>query len=725
MTTSALSRRVFLKVSATAAGGALFSFSLPARGQNATGSGQAAETAPQVTAFLRIDPDGGIVFLNPFIEMGQGTYTAIPQIVAEELDAPLTAFKVEQAPHGDPFKVLDFGMPIRFTGGSLSVRASFQTMRQVGAGARAMLLAAAAEEMEVPVAELRTERAEVIHDASGRRIAYGALAAAAARQTPPEDPPLKDPARFTLIGTSAKRTDSLAKATGRAEFGIDVRVDGMLYAAIRHAPVLGGRVAEIDTASLDGLPGAPRAVDLGDAVAVVADSFWRAEKAADTVAVRWEDGPGKTLETEALAESLQARLDETGIEAEAEGDAPAALAEAATTLSADYLQPFLAHATLEPQNCTAWVRADGVEIWAPNQGADFVAGMAAQITGQPLDAVTVHTPYLGGGFGRRFVIDYVAQALRVSMAVDAPVKLVWSREQDTRHDHFRPMAALRMRGGLDASGRPVALHVTTVTDGPAARIMPALVQPNGLDPTSVEGLVKQPYAVGARRTDMVKAGYDLVPVGFWRSVGAALNAFPYESFIDEMAHAADVDPLDYRLALLEPSSNEHALLEIVRDMAQYRPGVYGEAGARRAMGVAQHESFGSLVAQVAEVSVVSGRPQVHRVWAAIDLGQVVNPDIVHAQVMGGTLQGLSAAMHEEVAIEGGRVVPGNFDRYPLLAPADAPEVVSRVVTSDRPMGGVGEPATAPIAAAVANALFKLTGQRVRRLPFDRTRFEEA
>lgn len=726
MTIHQPSRRAFLKVSATAAGGALFAFTLPAplRAQNATGSGRAAD-AIEVTAFLRIEPDGRIVFLNPFIEMGQGTYTAIPQIVAEELDAPLSAFTVEQAPHGDAYKVMNFGEPIRFTGGSLSVAASYETMRKAGATARAMLLAAAAQELGVPVAELRTADAAVHHDPSGRSLGYGALAPLTVGATPPETIALKDPKDFTLIGTDAPRTDSLAKATGTAQFGVDVRIDGMLYAAIAHPPTLGGRATAFDAASISRLPGNPQAFAVGDAVAVVADSWWRAKKALEAMEIDWDAGPYTALSTEGLVLSALSRLDAAEIEAEAEGDAAGALAGAAKRITADYVQPFLAHATMEPQNCTAHVRADACEVWSPNQGADFVAMTAAQITGLPLDAITVHTPYLGGGFGRRFVLDFTAQAVTLSKLTGRPVKLVWTREEDLRNDPYRPMAAIRMRGGLDAQGRPVALHVTTVTEGPASRLMPGLLRADGLDPTAVEGLVKQPYAIANRRTDFVKGGFPMVPVGFWRSVGGALNAFPYESFMDELADAAGVDPVEFRLSLLEPGSNEHALLTRVTAMAAYRPGAFEVDGERRALGAAMHESFGSLVAEIAEVSLRDGRPKVHRVWAAIDLGKVVNPAIVRAQVMSAVNYGLSAALHEEVSIEGGKVVKGNFDAYSILTPDEAPDVIVDVVTSDRAMGGVGEPGTPPIAAAVCNALFKLTGQRIRRLPLDRHAFRDA
>ncbi len=715
-------RRAFLTVTAAATGGALFGF--PLRAQNATGSGTAAQ-AVEVTAFLRIDPDGAITFLNPFIEMGQGTYTAIPQIVAEELDAPLSAFRVEQAPHGDAFKVFDFGMPLRFTGGSLSVRGSYDTMRRVGATARAMLIEAAAGEWGVPAAELTTEAGTVRHGASGRTAGYGALAALTVGRAVPGDVALKDPAAFALIGTDAPRTDSLAKATGTALFGVDVQVEGMRFAAIAHPPTLGGRATGFDAPGIARLPGSPRAHAVNGSVAVTADSWWRAKSALEAMEIDWEAGPNLSLDSESLAQALAGRLDEAEIVAEAEGDAPAALDGAETRIEADYLQPFLAHATMEPQTCTADVRPDGCEIWGPNQGADFVAMTAAAVTGLPLEAIRVHTTFLGGGFGRRFDLDFVTQAVALSKAEGRPVKLVWSREEDLRNDPYRPMAAVRLRAGLGADGMPVALHVTTVTDGPAERMMPGLLREDGLDPTAVEGLVAQPYAIANRRTDFVKADYPMIRVGFWRSVGAALNAFPYESFVDEMAHAAGRDPLDYRLALLADRPHERAALGRAAAMADYRPGAYEAGGARRAMGVALHESFGSIVAEVAEVSLQGGRPTVHRIWAAIDLGKVVNPAIVRAQIMGGAIHGLSAALHEEVAIEGGRIVKGNFDAYPILGPDEAPEVEVEIIESDRPMGGVGEPGTAPVAAAVCNALFKLTGQRIRRLPLDRHRFREA
>ncbi|MGF1563426.1 MAG: molybdopterin cofactor-binding domain-containing protein [Geminicoccaceae bacterium] len=728
MTIQTPSRRAFLKASATAAGGVLFSFALPqaVRAHVAhTGIAGRNPDAAEITAFLRIEPDNTITFLNPFIEMGEGTYTAIPQIVAEELDASMEQFVIEQAPHGAVYQILDFGgQPIRFTGGSYSVRGSYMTMRQVGAGARAMLIEAAAQRFGVEAGELTTDAGTVLHEASGQKATYGELAGDVAGLTPPDEVSLKDPADFTLIGQSIKRTDSLAKSTGKAWFGIDTRLDGMVYAAVRHCPTLGGSLASVNAASIEGMPGNPQVVELESAVVVVADSYWRAKSAVEALEVTWDDGPGADISSEALVEEVLGRVDEAGIEAENEGDAAAALAEADSALEAVYVQPFLAHATMEPMNCAAWVQADRCDVWAPNQGADFVAMTASGITGLGMDQIHVHTPYLGGGFGRRFVLDYVGEAVTVAKAVGKPVQLIWSREEDTQHDFYRPLAAIKLRAGFDADKKPTALHISNVSDGPGGRLVPGMVDDRGLDPTAVEGLIHQPYQIANKRCDFIPAGYATVPVGFWRSVGHVLNAFPKESFIDEMAHEAGQDPVAFRLALLAEGSNERALVEKVRDMASYREGVYEVECAKRAMGVAQHESFGSLVAQIAEVGIEGGRPVVHKVWCAIDLGQVVNPGIVQAQLMGGIAYGLSATLYEEVTIENGQVQNGNFDSYPFLPQEEMPAVVSEIVTSDRTMGGVGEPGTPPIAPAVCNALFKLTGERIRRLPLSRYTFQD-
>ncbi len=716
MTIVNLSRRAFLGSSAIAAGGLVLGVSLPLVAR--AGGAQPA----QVTAFLRIAPDGRITFYNPFIEMGQGTYTSIPQIVAEELDADLAAFTVEQAPPGDAYKVL-FGGKMRITGGSSSVRGSYDVMRKAGAAARAMLIQAAANEWGVDPDECATEPGKVVHAASGRSLDYGALAEAAAMLEPPAAPPLKDPAKFRLIGTSARRTDTPFKINGTARFGIDARLPGMVYAAIRHNPVFGSTVASYDAAAVGDMPGVISVHEVPGGIAVVADSFWRARKAVEALPVTYDEGANAGLTSDGLLQTLQSRLDEPGIAAESEGDVASAMAAAARRLEATYAAPFLAHATMEPMNCTAHVTADACEVVAPNQGVDFVVTVAASITGLPPERIAVHTPYLGGGFGRRYVLDYVAEVVTLAKAVGRPVKLVWTREEDTQHDYYRPLSTARLRAGLDAQGQPIALHATTVGDGPLRRHMAQVLRNPDLDPTVFEGLVRKPYAIPARRVDYV---YEPIPapIGFWRSVGNSMNAFFYELFMDELAHAAGTDPVTYRRGLLAKAPDYLSVLEKVVAMAGWRSGVYPTPdGTRRAMGVALHESFGSIVGEIAEVSIADRQAKVHKVWCAIDVGTVVNPEIVRAQMESGIVYGLSQTLLEEITLTNGRVEQANFDTYPILPPDRMPEVAVEVIASGRPMGGVGEPGTPPIAPAVCNAVFTLTGQRIRRLPLARYQLE--
>ncbi len=718
MTVVNLSRRGFLGTSALAAGGLLLGVGLPSMAR--------AETAQptRVTAFLRIAPDGSITFFNPFVEMGQGTYTSIPQILAEELDADLARFTVEQAPPGDAYKVM-FGGSMRFTGGSFSVRSSYEAMRKAGAAARAMLIEAAARQWNVDPAACTTEPGQVVHIFSGRKLAYGALAEAAAGLEPPAQPELKDPAQFRLIGTSVKRTDTPFKINGKAQFGIDVRLPGMVYAAIRHNPVFGSTITSYDAAKVKGMPGVLGVHEVPDGIAVVADSFWRAKQAAAALPVTYKEGANADLTSDGLLQALQARLDEPGVAAEREGDVKAALAGAARRIEATYAAPFLAHATMEPMNCTAEVEADRCTVWAPNQGVDFVVGVAARITGLPPEKITVHTPYLGGGFGRRFVLDYVAEVVTLAKAVGRPVKLVWTREEDTQHDAFRPLSTVRLRAGLDDAGQPVALHATAVGDGPLRRLFAKALKNPELDESVVEGLDKKPYAIPAREVDYV---YEPIPapIGFWRSVGNSMNAFFYESFMDELAHAAGADPVAYRRALLAKAPDYLNVLDKVVAMAGWQAGVYeGPDGAPRAMGVALHESFGSIVGEIAEVGIADGAAEVHKVWCAIDVGTVVNPEIVRAQMASGIVYGLSQTLLEEITLAKGRVEQANFDSYPILPPDRMPQIEVQVVASGRPIGGVGEPGTPPIAPAVCNAVFTLTGERIRRLPLARYRLKAA
>jgi isoquinoline 1-oxidoreductase beta subunit len=611
---------------------------------------------------------------------------------------------------------------MRITGGSASVRGSYDALRRIGASARAMLIEAAARQWGVPAAELATEPGCVVHAGSKRRAAYGELAAVAAALPPPADVALRDPAKFRLLGKPTPRTDAFEKSSGRAIFGIDIREPDMLIAAIRHAPAYGGRVAGIDKTKALSMPGVAAVEDLGNAVAVLADNTWRARQAADALAATFADGPDAKFSSAAHLEKLRARLGEEGHPVESEGDVKAAFAAAAKTIEAEYHAPFLAHATMEPQNCTAVIRDGRCIVRAPNQGADFVAMTAAEITKLPIENIEVHTPFLGGGFGRRIVLDYVRQAVTLAdRHKGRAVKVVWSREEDTQHDFYRPLVAAKYRAAFDAGGNPIAIHVTTAGDGPARQL--GWQQDPKVDGSVMEGAYKQPYGIANRRSDFVFEPSP-VPLGFWRSVGHSQNGFFKESFIDEMAHAAGKDPVEFRRSLLGKASRYLKVLDTAVTMAKWRGGRWKAAdGRERAMGVALHESFGSIVAEVAEVSLDGdGRPAVHRVWAAVDCGFSVNPLVLVHQVESAVAYGLSAALHEEVTMKDGRALNGNFDSYPILTAQQMPQVEVQVINSGEALGGVGEVGTPPIAPAVCNALFALTGKRVRSLPLARHSF---
>jgi len=708
-----LSRRHFMVATGAAAGGLALGFALPLENRIARAAGEAAG---RLNAFLTIAQDGSVTFYSPFIEMGQGTYTSLPQIVAEELDAPMAAMRVEQAPHGDQYKIM-FGGTQRFTGGSLSIRSSYETLRKVGAAARAMLIEAAAEQWGVPAGELTTEPGRVVHAASGRSAGYGELAPAAAKLTPPENPQLKDESAFRLIGKPVKRTDMAAKSNGSAIFGIDVKVSGMVYAAVRQSPVFGGAVKSFDAAAVSGMPGVIAVEPIPNGVAVVADSFWRARTALEALPVTFEGGEAAGFSSAGHAAALRGRADETGQTAEDIGDVAVAFGAAAKTLEAVYEAPFLAHVTMEPMNATAEVTADSCTVWAPNQGADTTAQVAAQITGLPLDRITVNTPYLGGGYGRRFMQDFTAHAVTLAQKVGRPVKVIWTREEDIQHDHYRPQTLAKHRAALDGAGRFTGWHTTLVGEGPIGRHLPQFME-DGLDTTVLDGAWRQPYAVANRRVDWVKHTHP-TPIGFWRSVPHSFNGFFTESFIDEVAHAAGMEPVEFRRTLLADAPRYLAVLETIVAMSGYRPDVWNEGDTSYAMGVAVHESFGSIVGQVAKVSIADGQPVPHQFWCAVDCGSMVNPDIIVAQMESGISTGLSQALFEEIEMQDGRVVQGNFDSYQILPPHLMPQVEVSIIESGAEKGGIGEPGTPPAAAALANAVFKLTGERIRRLPFSR------
>jgi len=707
-----LKRREFLGAGAATAGALLLGFHLPAARAAAGGA---------INAYVSIDAAGKVTLMNPFVEMGQGAWTAIPMILAEELDVNMDAVRVADAPLGPEYRLL-FNKTMRITGGSASVRGGYEALRQAGARARAMLIAAAAQQWNVPATQLSTEPGFVVHAASKRKAAYGDLAAAAAKQTAPEEVPLKDPSKFRLLGKPTPRTDAFEKSNGRAAFGMDFREENMLIAAIRHAPAFGGKIAAIDKSKAAGMPGVVAIEDLGDAVAVLADNTWRARQAADALVIKFDDGANAGFSSAAYLEQLRARLDDAGHAVENEGDVKAAFAAAAKTVVAEYHAPFLAHATMEPQNCSAIVRDGRCIVHAPNQGADFVANAAAEITKLPVDSIEVHTPFLGGGFGRRIVLDYVRQAVTLAdRHKGRAVKVVWSREEDTQHDYYRPLVAAKYRAALGKDGSPIALHVTTAGDGPSRQL--GWQQDPKVDGSVVEGAYKQPYDIVGRRSDFVFETCP-APLGFWRSVGHSQNGFFMESFMDELAHAAGKDPVEFRRGLLGKAPRYLKVLDTAVAMAMWRGGKWQAAdGREHAMGVALHESFGSIVAEVAEVSLdADGLPAVHKVWAAVDCGFSVNPLVLEHQVESAIAYGLSAALHEEITIKDGRATNGNFETYPILTAQEMPDVAVQIINSGEALGGVGEVGTPPIAPAVCNALFALTGKRIRSLPLDRHSF---
>jgi len=704
---SGVSRREFLRTG-TAVGVGLtvaVQWACAPKDQDATTGPVTTPFAPN--AFVRVSTDGSVTVVCGYSEMGQGALTAVSMLVAEELDAEWSKVKVEQSPASEPYFNPLFG--IQGTGGSSTVRGAWKPLREAGARARAMLVAAAAAEWGVQPADCRTEAGEVIHEASKRRARYGKLAEAASKLPVPEQVTLKDPKDFRVLGKAFPRLDLGDKVTGKGRFGMDVQVPGMLVAVVARSPVYGGKPAKWDEAAAKAVPGVKQVAVLSSGVAVIADTYWNARKGREALAVQWDAGAGAGQSSAKITAQLAGLVKRPGISARKEGAGSAA--QAGKTIEAVYEVPYIAHACMEPMNATAHVEADKVTVWAPVQfqaGGGFGGGtreLAARIAGVPVEKATVHTTLLGGGFGRRFFLDFVADAVEASKAAGAPVKVVWSREEDIQHDFYRPVSTAWFRGTVGADGSPVSF-VARVACAP---ILPPA--PGKLDDSSVEGLANLPYAI----PNIAVEGHNPplgVPTGFWRSVGSSQNAFFSECFIDEMATAAGKDPFEFRRALLEKSPRHKRVLELAAEKAGW--GTPLPAG--RARGIAVAESFASYVAEVAEVSLENGIPRVHRVVAAIDCGPIVNPDIIAAQVESAIVYGLTAALYGEISIEGGRAVQGNFDTYRMLRINEMPVVETHIVPSTDAQGGVGEPGTPPIAPAVVNALAALTGNRIRKLP---------
>jgi len=704
-TPTQVTRRAFLETAGAAGAGLVISFYLPSglRFRSPT----AGPFAPN--AWLRIGEDESVLVMVDRSEMGQGVTTALPMLLAEELEADWSRIRIEFAPADKAYTNPMFGM--QGTGGSTSVRAAYTPLRKAGAAARELLVAAAAQTWGVEKAECRAERGAVVHARSKRRLTYGKLVTKAATLGAPPDVPLKDPKDWKILGTRVRRLDTPPKVDGSAQFGIDVKVPGMLVAVVARSPVFGGKVTSFDAAKAKAVPGVRQVVQISSGVAVVADGYWPAKKGRDALAVTWDEGPTASVSSATIAQLFGQRAEQAGAVARHAGDPDGTLGSAPAKVDAVYDLPFLAHATMEPMNCTAHVRADGVDIWAPTQFQTGAQGFGAKIGGVTPDKVKVHTTYLGGGFGRRFELDFIQEALETSKAVGAPVKVIWSREDDIRNAQYRPANHHRMRAGLDANGQPVAWTHRIVAPSIMARVFPDTVK-NGLDEEAVEGGVGMPYAIPNVHVDYLLTDTG-IPVGFWRSVNNSYNAFAVESFIDEVAHAAKKDPYEYRRDLLGKAPRHLGALNLAASKAGW--GTAPPAG--RARGIAVYKSFESYVAEVAEVSVASdGAVKVHRVVCAVDCGPVVNPSIVEAQMESAIVYGLTAALYGEIAIEGGRVKQSNFHDYQMLRLAEMPKVEVYIVPSTDAQGGVGEPGTPPIAPAVANAIFAATGKRIRKLP---------
>ena len=704
------SRRAFLKAGGATGAALVVTFALPL-GTTRVMAANAQGTSFSPNAFVRITADNRVTVVCGSSEMGQGVLTAIPMLVAEELDADWKLVSVEQAPSDTAFNNPIFGM--QATGGSTTIRAFYTPMRQAGAAAREMLIAAAAKHWGVKPGTLKTSASHVIGP-KGQKLSYGQLVEAAARETVPTKPTLKKNADFKIVGKPTRRLDTPAKTNGSAMFGIDAQVDGMLVAVMARAPVPGAKPVKFDEAAAKAVKGVHSVIAIPDGVAVLASGYYAARQGRDALQVQWDLGPHADLSAAKINKALSDAADKADAVAKTSGDVGAALTAAATRLSATYQVPYLAHATMEPLNCLAWVKDGSVEIWAGTQSQGPASGIIAGVAGVPVQKVKVNTMMLGGGFGRRFAPDFMIDATLLSKISGKPVKLIYTREDDMAAGFYRPASLVKFEGGLDATGHPTALKALVGSPSIMAASGFMQIPPNGVDNFAVEGLADQPYGIANKH--IVYGRAEPGPqVWFWRSVGHSQNAFFIESFIDEMAAAAKADPYEFRARLLKDQPRELGVLKAAASKAGW--GKPLPKGHYR--GIAVAESFGSYVAQVAEVSVAKdGTPKVHRVVAAVDCGMTVNPQTIARQVESAIVYGLSAALYGQISYKDGVVEQGNFHNYPVLRMSEMPRVEVHILPSEQPPGGMGEPGTPPIAPAVCNAVFAATGVRVRELPIN-------
>ena len=704
-------RREFIRTGAAIGGGLLVSCYVPLPGQSNASAAEQSEFP--LNAFVRIGTDESVTVISAHSEMGQGIYTSLPMLLNEELQADWSKIRVEAAPVDKAYNHPVFG--IQMTGGSTTSPAEWERYRKMGAVARIMLVESAAHQWNVDASACHVENGVVIHAPTGRRATYGSLASAAAQLTPPTNVPLKSAKEFTLVGKPTRRLDTPSKTNGSAQFGLDVIVPRMLTAVVARPPVFGGKVAKLDASEALKVPGVKAVQEIPSGVTVIAERFWPAKLGRDKLVVEWDLGPNANLTTEQMLRDFAELAKKPGTLAKKIGDPEAALNSAAHTITAEYDVPYLAHAMMEPLNCVVDLRADSCEIWTGTQFETVDRANAAQVAGLPPEKVQIHTTLLGGGFGRRANpnSDFVVEAVHVAKAAKAPVKVVWTREDDLKGGWYRPMWYDRFAAGIDANGNPIVWTHTIVGQSIlSGTAFEAFGVKDGVDSASVEGAADLIYGIPNLRVDLhsPKIG---VPVQWWRSVGHSHTGFSTEAFFDEVAHAGGKDPYELRRTLLANQPKMRAVLELAAQKANW--GSKLPPGVGR--GIATHFSFDSYVAQVVEASVgKDGAVRVHRVVCAVDCGTVINPDTVKAQMEGGIIFGLTAALKTEITLKDGRIQQSNFHDYQMLRIFESPEIEVHIVPSTENPTGVGEPGVPPVAPALANAIFAATGKRVRRLP---------
>jgi isoquinoline 1-oxidoreductase beta subunit len=709
-----MDRRRFLKFSLAAGGGLMIGLYLPGKSKLALAQERSA-TVFMPNAFVRIGTDERVTVIVNHSEMGQGVYTALPMLLAEELDADWNKIGFEPAPVDPKYNHPVFGMQI--TGGSSSVWSAFEQFRQAGAATRAMLIAAAAERWGVDPGTLRTESGAVL-DRTNRKLTYGRLAEAAAKMTPPAEVALKDPKTFKLIGKPVKRLDTAEKVNGNAVFGIDVKLPAMQAAVIARAPIFGAKMKSFDDSRARSMPGVRKIVAVPSGVAVIADTFWQAKKARDALRVDWDEGAMRTFSTSQMMQQYREQAKSPGKSVRREGDPDAAFAKAAQKIEAVYEVPYLSHAMMEPLNCAVDLRADSCEIWTGTQFQTVDRANAAKVAGLPNEKVQIHTTFLGGGFGRRATpqSDFVVEGVHVAKAAGVPVKVVWTREDDMQGGWYRPAFLHAIAGGVDASGNPVCWRSRLAGQSIfAGTPFESMMKEKGYDPAAVEGAEDLPYAIPNLAVEYYQTEVN-VPVQWWRSVGHSHNGFATECFVDELAALTKKDPYQFRRGLLL----KHPRHLRVLDVAAQKAGWGKPLPKGRGRGIAVHFSFGSYNAQVAEVSVNDGKVQVHRIVSVIDCGRYVNPNIIAAQLEGGAIFGASAALFQELTFENGRLQQTNFHTFPMMRMNECPKIETHVIESNEKSGGVGEPGVPCTAPAIANAVFAATGKRIRKLPIRTT-----